>query len=156
MQSEVQVTTENKGSALAEGVRTALVVPPVMEVLATDPLFSSQQGDTLFYEMGDLKPFEIAAVKLVVRTKCDTFLLGQTLYWEAFSMLDNPCAQTQQAISEIKLSALCTGDSVQFTLKNIGDAPTQSLHQYRIIRNAEIFETNQLPQFDYKSPIFAK
>jgi uncharacterized repeat protein (TIGR01451 family) len=33
------------------------------------------------------------------------------------------------------LSAVCTGDSLRFTLKNIGNAPTQNPHEYKIIRN---------------------
>ena len=95
-----------------------------------------QQGDTLYFELGDLKPFETGTVQLRLRTKCDTFLLAQTLCWETFATLDNACPVTLPAFSEIKLSAQCLGDTmVRFTLKNIGDAPTQGPHEYRIFRN---------------------
>ncbi len=117
-------------------------MPPVFELLNTNPLISGQNGDTLYFEIGDLNPLETAQVKLTVKTKCDTFLMGQTLCWEAFAAMDNPCPTTGIAFSEIKLSAKCVGDTiVRLGLKNIGDAPTLAWHEYKIIRN-ELVEYN--------------
>lgn len=141
--SDLQVSAQNTGTILAEGVRVAAVMPPVFELLSSVPLFSAQNGDTLFFEMGDLKPFETATVQMTVKTKCDTFLLEQTLCWETFAAMDNPCPKTPIAYSEIKLSAECVGDTiVHLGLKNIGDAPTQGWHAYKIIRNDEILYDN--------------
>ncbi len=141
-QSLVQAELQNTGTVLAEGVKTAVVVPPVFELISTAPPVAAQSGDTLFFELGDLKPFEISQVRLTVKTRCDTFLLGQTLCWEAFASLENNCPPSQLANSEIKLFAQCVGDSlVRFRLKNIGSEPTQSLHEYRIFRNAEAIQT---------------
>ncbi|MBK9335743.1 MAG: DUF11 domain-containing protein [Lewinellaceae bacterium] len=140
--SNVTISTQNTGAALAEGVQIAVVVPPVFDVLATEPAAAGQSGDTLFFNSNDLAPFEKALVKLTVKTRCDTFLFGHTLCWEAFASLENACPNTLPAFSEIKLSAQCLADTaVRFTLKNIGDAPTQGPHDYRIIRNAETYET---------------
>lgn len=134
--SDLRVSTQNSGTVLAEAGKLALVMPPVFELLNTEPLMSGQNGDTLYFELGDLMPLETGQVKLTVKTKCDTFLMGQTLCWEAFAAMDNPCPPTGQAFSEIKLSAKCVGDTiVRLGLKNIGDAPTQGWHEYRIIRN---------------------
>lgn len=141
--SDLQVSAQNTGTILAEGVRIAAVMPPVFELLSSVPLFSVQNGDTLFFEMGDLKPFETATVQMTVKTKCDTFLLEQTLCWETFAAMDNPCPKTPIAYSEIKLSAECVGDTiVRLGLKNIGDAPTQGWHAYKVIRNDEILYDN--------------
>jgi len=140
--SEVQVSTQNTGSDRASEVQTAVIVPPVMEVLNTEPSPDFVSGDTLFFESGELHPFQFSVLKLQVRTRCDSFLLGQTLCWEAFSTLKNPCPTTLPAFSEIKLSAACLADTaVRFTITNIGDAPTQAPHEYRVIRNAETFQT---------------
>lgn len=134
--SDLSVAVQNTGASLAEGVKLAIVLPPVLEVLTSTPLLSTQKGDTLYFELGDLKPFETATARLTVKTKCDTFLLAQTLCVETFAALDNACPQTAIAFSQIKLSAKClNGDTVRFTLKNIGDAPTQGPHAYRIFRN---------------------
>ncbi|HRI60717.1 MAG TPA: hypothetical protein PK228_13360 [Saprospiraceae bacterium] len=140
--SEVLVSTQNTGDALAMGVQTAIVMPPVVELLSSTPSLAAQSGDTLFFEAGDLAPFEKATLKLTVKTKCDTFLFGQTLCWETFATLDNACPNTLPAFSEIKLSATCVSDSLlRFTIKNIGDAPTQGPHTYTIIRNESVFQT---------------
>lgn len=134
--SDISVAVQNTGAALAEGVKLAIVLPTVLEVLSTVPLLSGQKGDTLYLELGDLKPFETATARLSVKTKCDTFLLAQTLCVETFAALDNACPRTAIAFSRIKLSAKClNGNTVRFTLKNIGDAPTQGPHAYRIFRN---------------------
>lgn len=140
--SGVQVSTQNTGAVLAEGVKTAVVMPSVLELESSVPALSGQSGDTLLFDLGDLQPFETGVVQLTVRSKCDTFLLGQTLCWEAFSAMDNPCPVTLPAFSEIKLSAGCIGDTLlRFTIKNIGDAPTQGPHQYTLIRNETVVQT---------------
>jgi uncharacterized repeat protein (TIGR01451 family) len=141
-ESYLQVSTQNTGAVTAEGVLTALVMPPVFELLGSVPALSGQNGDTLFFEQGALKPFETARLDLTVRTRCDTFLFGQTLCWEALAYMENACASELPARSEIKLSAQCINDvTVRFTLENIGQAATQGPHEYRIIRNAELFKT---------------
>jgi len=141
--SEMEASAQNTGTFLAEGAKLAVVMPPVLELVTAVPLPSGQSGDTLYFELGDLKPFETAAARLTVKTKCDNFLLGQTLCIETFATLDNACPTTLPAHSEIKLSAECVnGNTVRFTVKNIGDAPTQGWHAYKIIRNDEILYDN--------------
>jgi uncharacterized repeat protein (TIGR01451 family) len=141
--SGIEVSTQNTGTAIAEGAKVAVVLPPVLELLASTPPFDAQSGDTLFFDLGDLLPFGKSDIKLTVRTKCDTFVLGQTLCIETFAAMDNACPTTTQPLSEIKLSAKCiNGNTVRFTVKNIGDAPTQGWHEYRIIRNDAIQYNN--------------
>ncbi len=141
--TDLEVVTQNTGAIPAQGVKVAIVLPPVLELLASAPPFDAQSGDTLFFDMGDLPTFGKANVMLTVRTKCDTFVLGQTLCIETFAAMDNACPTTTPPFSEIKLSAKCiNGNTVRFTVKNIGDAPTQGWHEYRIIRNNAIQYNN--------------
>lgn len=150
--SDVQVSLRNSGTVLAEAARAAIVMPPVFELLSSNPLANGQNGDTLFFELGDLNPFEIGTVQLTVKTKCDTFLMGQTLCWEAFAGLDNLCPNTLPPFSEIKLSAKCVDDTiVRFTIKNIGDAPTQMPHMYTIIRNETVVQTGNFSLINQQS-----
>ncbi|MEO6039622.1 MAG: T9SS type A sorting domain-containing protein, partial [Saprospiraceae bacterium] len=121
---------------LAEGVKVAVVKPFGLDIVAAVPPFSAQNGDTLYFEVGDVPPFATATVQLTVKTSCANLLIGQTLCVETFAALENACPSTLPAFSEIKLAAKCVGDTlVRFTLKNIGDAPTQNVHTYQIIRN---------------------
>ncbi|MCC6461687.1 MAG: hypothetical protein IT260_14525 [Saprospiraceae bacterium] len=140
--SYVQVSVQNTGGAPATAVQTAIVVPPVFEVLAAEPLPAGQSGDTLFFGPLDLNPFEKTSVKLRVKTKCDTFLLGQTQCWEAFALLGNACPDSGPPASEIRLAAQCLADTaIRFTLRNIGDATTQAPHQYVLYRNTTPVDT---------------
>jgi Receptor L domain len=135
--TDVRVLTENTGSVLAENAVCSVVLPSVLEIVQTIPVASGTQGDTIFFNFGDLNPFEKAPVLLRVKTRCDTFLFGHTLCLEAFSSLDNSCPTTGVSASEIKIRAACLGDTLlRFTLENIGDAPTLAPHTYRIFRNA--------------------
>lgn len=136
VESEVRASVQNLGTIPAQGSLLAVVMPPVFDLLNTLPPVSAQHGDTLYFETGDLAPFDKTQVIFTVKTKCDTFLMGQTLCWEAFAALENPCPNTAQAYSEIKLKAECIGDTiVRLSLKNIGDAPTLGWHEYTIMRN---------------------
>lgn len=141
--SDLQVSTENTGTVTAQGVKIAVVIPPVLELLASVPPLDGQQGDTLFFDLGSLDPFGKSNVILTVRTKCDTFLVGQALCIETFATLDNACPKNLPAFSEIKASAKCVdGNLVRLSLENIGDAPTQGYHAYKIIRNDLIMNDN--------------
>ncbi|MEO6040041.1 MAG: T9SS type A sorting domain-containing protein, partial [Saprospiraceae bacterium] len=134
--SSLAVSVQNSGTVLAEGAKVAVILPPGLELVSSVPLLSAQNGDTLYFEVGDLQAFETAAVQLVVKTACSAFVLGQTLCVETFSALDNPCPNTLPPASEIKLSAQCLGDTLlRFTLRNIGTAATQGWHTYKVIRN---------------------
>ncbi|MEO6039744.1 MAG: T9SS type A sorting domain-containing protein, partial [Saprospiraceae bacterium] len=140
--STAAVKVANTGTNRAEGVRTAVVMPPTLQLLTATPAPAAQNGDTLFFELGDVPPFAATTLQLTVKTDCNVFLIGQTLCLEAFAGLQNPCSITPVAFSEIKLAAACVGDTlVRFTLKNIGDAPTQALHSYQIIRNETVLST---------------
>lgn len=136
VESQVQANVTNLGSIPATGVRVAVVIPPVFDLLTIEPPVTAQSGDTLFFNLGNLPTFATKTIRMIVKTQCDTFLLGQTLCWEAFATLTNACPTDPPPASEIKLSAQCFGDSlVRFTLKNIGDAATQATHQYSIFQN---------------------
>jgi uncharacterized repeat protein (TIGR01451 family) len=140
--SDLQVFTENTGTVTAQGVKIAVVIPPVLELLASVPPLAGQQGDTLFFDLGDLAPFGKSNVTLTVKTKCDD-LVGHAICIETFATLDNACPKNLPAFSEIKASAKCIGGNlVRLSLENIGDAPTQGYHAYKIIRNDLIMNDN--------------
>jgi len=143
--SNATVTVRNTGTLVAEGVQVAVVIPSsVMELVTATPPPSTQSGDTLFFDAGALQPFAKSTISMTVKTKCDTFLIGQTLCLEAFATLDNPCPETGLAYSEVRLFSQCIGDTtVRFTLKNVGDAPTLNLHEYVIIEDEVILRSAQ-------------
>ena len=137
--STMQVVARNAGTITAEAVQLAIVMPTDLLLVSSVPTLATQNGDTLFFDLGDLSPFVAGTVNMVVRTSCDNFLIGQTLCVEAFSSLANPCASNLPAFSEVRLFSQCLNDTtVLFTLKNVGMAPTQSVHDYVIIEDEVI------------------
>ncbi|MBP6810108.1 MAG: T9SS type A sorting domain-containing protein [Saprospiraceae bacterium] len=141
--SQLEISIQNTGTVNAQGVKTALVLPSVLELLSSAPPLDAQSGDTLYFDLGELPPFREATITLTVKTKCDTFLMGQTLCIETFAKMDNACPKTIAEASEIKLSAICVGDTlVRLGLKNIGNTATQGWHEYKIIRNELVEYTN--------------
>ncbi|MFM9948742.1 MAG: T9SS type A sorting domain-containing protein [Saprospiraceae bacterium] len=138
--SDMQVEIRNVGAVVAENLEVAVVLPlTVLDVEDSSLPISAQNGDTLFFIIENLNLFETAIIDLTVRTQCDTFLFGQTLCVEAFAFASNSCPPEPETFSEIRLYSQCIDDeTVRFILKNIGNAPTQSLHEYVIIEDEVI------------------
>lgn len=140
--SDMEVLVRNTGSILAENVQLTLIKPKEIEVLSADPPLASQTGDTLVFDMGHIAPLKSVPLRITVKTNCNFPLIGRTLCFETFARTLLPCPLLPLARAEIKLGVQCLADTlVQFTIKNIGDAPTQGQYEYRILRNAEVFQT---------------
>jgi len=138
VESGLQISALNAGTVTAEAVQLALVMPPVFDLLDTDPPIAAQSGDTLFFDLGDVPKLTTRSVNVSLKTRCDTFVFGHTLCIEAFSVTKNDCPDNTPPEAEIKVRAECLGDTVvQFTVRNIGQAPTAVPHYFRIIRNAD-------------------
>ncbi|MEO6038317.1 MAG: hypothetical protein ABIQ93_07890, partial [Saprospiraceae bacterium] len=139
--SPVSVSVKNSGTTTAQNVQLAVVMPPEFDLLSALPTPAGQTGDTLFFALGSVLPLTETAVQLTGKTKCSGVPTGRTLCWAAFGTLDNACPVNPPSAAEIQLSAGCTGGKVRFVLKNVGNAPTQGLHEYAIIRNATLQNT---------------
>lgn len=137
--SVMQVDVRNLGTVNAENTQVAVVLPSVLNVLSSTWPIAAQNGGTLFFNIGNLAPFEGQLINLNVRTQCDVFLLGQTLCVEAFATAENTCLPIPLNFSEVRLFSECLDDeTVRFTLKNVGNAPTQGMHEYVIIEDEVI------------------
>ncbi|MEQ1744998.1 MAG: hypothetical protein ABMA02_06215, partial [Saprospiraceae bacterium] len=133
--SQVKIAVRNLGALPATATQTALVLPPAFSLEQADPPLAAQNGDTLFFNTGDIAPFGSAFANLTVQTRCSGFSPGQTFCWESFATAQNACAMPPPSASEIRVSSSCAGDSVVFLLKNIGTTATQGPHGYKIIKN---------------------
>ena len=135
----MEVTTRNVGTINAESVQVAVVMPVGLELGSSNPILSSQSGDTLFFNLGEIPPFRASTVHMEVKTSCTGVQMGQAICLEAFSSLTNPCSVTTPPSSEIRLFSECLSDTtVRFTIKNVGNAATQNVHDYVIIEDEVI------------------
>ncbi|HMQ46563.1 MAG TPA: hypothetical protein PKA00_03170 [Saprospiraceae bacterium] len=135
--SDIHVGINNIGFLDAENIELAVVYPSNLLTIDSSSLpILAQSGDTLFFSIDHLPYLEGTELLLRARTVCDSVLLNQTICIEAFATMANACPITAAPSSEIRLQAQCIGDTtVRFTLTNIGDAPTQSPHEYIIIED---------------------
>lgn len=142
VQSPISLSVQNIGTIPAENSLVSIVLPlDVMDIISSTLSPDWINGDTLFYSVGELDVFERRTIDLIVKTKCDTFLLGQTLCLEAFATFDNPCDPDPPIGSIITIHPECIGDTlVEFTLTNIGDVPTMNDHDYFIIEDEVILK----------------
>lgn len=143
--SDILIRAQNSGTIPAENVHLSVVIPfDLIQVDVAIPPPFAQIGDTLFFTLGELDVFEVAEVKLTVRTRCDTFLLGKTICIEAIAEMNNPCPPVLPVGSLIHTTATCLGnDTVRFTLINIGDQPTTTPHHYFIIEDIVVLMSEE-------------
>lgn len=128
------VKTQNLGAVTATSSLATVILSPLLEVVTSVPPVSGQQGDTLYFQLGSLPPFGIKTIHMTVKTKCDSVLNDRSACVEAFSTAQNNCSGGG-TYSDVRLFSQCLGDSVRFTLKNVGTGPTQGLHEYVIIED---------------------
>ena len=131
----------NIGTVLAEDVSIDLVLDYYMTYtgssLAGAPI---QTGDTLTFflndlAIGDCNNFEVY-FNLGDSTTCDSIPIGATHCIEAHIYPDSICIPTQNwSGASVEVDAICIGDSIQFTLRNVGSAPTQSGLNYIIVED---------------------
>jgi len=142
--SNIQVQIQNVGTITAENIQAAVVLPSsAIELISSSVPILMQNGDTIFFSVSNLAFFESTSIDLVVKTRCDTFLLGQTLCVEAFAYPENACPSGIESFSEIRLYSQCLDDeTVRFTIQNVGNAPTQGMHEYVIIEDEVVLMTD--------------
>lgn len=54
--SEIKISVQNRGTALAEGVKLAFVKPSGLEMLSAIPSLTGQSGDTIYFELATCCP----------------------------------------------------------------------------------------------------
>jgi hypothetical protein len=151
--SKIEITNQNVGGGIASNTKVAVVIPNTLSVVSTIPPISNTVGDTLYFDTGDLIPFQSATVTIMVHTSCDTFLLGSTLCLEAMGFLDNPCPPIQET-SDVRVYSECLSDTtVRFNLKNILGGATQNPHEYIIIEDEIVLMANPFNLGPYGSMI---
>lgn len=131
----------NIGTELAEEVSIELILDSLMTYTGSSLSgVPTQSGDTLTFaldnlDIGDCNDFEIY-FNLGDSTNCDSIPIGATHCIEAHIYPDSICIPTQNwSGASVEVDALCTGDSIQFILENVGTAPTQPGLNYIIVED---------------------
>lgn len=118
----------NRGTALAESAAVEVELPGNTTFAGSAQTFSLN-GQTVRFELGNVLPGACGSFSFAVLPACDSSVIEQTLCLTAHIFPDTICDTGNMLWSGggIAVSGLCTGDSVQFRVTNIGFGPTSAL-----------------------------
>jgi uncharacterized repeat protein (TIGR01451 family) len=126
------VSWYNQGTVKAENASIAVALPPGLDFISATHV-AEVHGDTLRFFLGDVDYLKGGSLQIEAYVDCDVVQAGQTLCSKAFIFPDTLCLRPAQwSGGRVVADARCVGDTlVEFSLTNMGDAPTQTLN-YRI------------------------
>ncbi|MEM9837012.1 MAG: hypothetical protein AAF828_10945 [Bacteroidota bacterium] len=118
--STYHVSYGNQGTVTAEGVEIEVILDPGLTYLESSLPLSSASGDTLYFTGADLPPFSRQQFTITVEVTCEGEL-GDEHCTEATITSSNDCLPVIGA--RLEVNGQCDGDSIRFTIENVGQAP---------------------------------
>lgn len=136
----------NLGTLPAPDSRLFLKLDPLISVDSASMPIAAQHGDTLEFALGDVGLNACGSVRVYGHLSCDA-VLGQAICVSAKVTPDSICAAFPAwSGATLHATANCVGDSVvDFTIKNIGDAPSTSGLEYVVIEDQVLLFQGSLP-----------
>lgn len=139
------VNYENIGAGLAEDAQVVVVLDPFFEDVAPSVAPVSVVGNVYTFNLGDLPPFSDGRIGFIFTVSCDAEI-GQSHCIDASITPDDPCfphEEWQGALVDIT-SAVCDGDTVTFTVTNIGDGQMTIPLNYVIVEDGIMLSAQPL------------
>lgn len=136
----------NLGGSAAEDAYVQIVAAhPLQLISASKPFVLS--GDTMTVQVGDVAVGGCGGFSILVEVPCDSAIIGDQLCVDAHIFPDTLCTPSMSPWSgaQIEVDAVCEGDSVRFTLRNAGSAPTAQSLDYVIIDDMVVMLQGQVP-----------
>lgn len=126
----------NIGALTATNALVQVTVDPALQVIGSDLPWTTQSGNVYTFEVGDLLPDECGDFALEVKVPCND-PVGTTYCSAAHAYPDTSCAPVLANWdgSKIEVVAACVGDSVVFTIKNVGLGNMQNELNYIVIED---------------------
>lgn len=123
--SYYQVEYCNDGTLPAIGAYVEIEFDPALEVLTSSLPWSSVDGNTYTFQLGDVAVGECGNFSVEVLVDCDSEL-GQTHCSTALIFPDDPCTTPSPLWdgSSLEVTGECDGEEVVFTITNTGNDMT--------------------------------
>lgn len=104
-------------------------------------------GDTMTVQIGDVASGQCGSFAIYIQADCNAGIIGSRVCLDGRIFPDTSCAPVSGLWSgaQIVANGVCEGDSVRFTLRNAGFAPTTEALDYVIIDDMVIMREGQLP-----------
>ena len=140
--AEYDVKYSNPGTALAKNAFVVIEMDTKLSILGSSIPWTSQTGNTLRFDLGDVTPGKEGIFKVFTAVSCDAKAIGQTYQVKAHIFPDSSCfvPHPNWDKSSIEVTGNCVGDSVRFNIINKGTAPTKANElNYEIVEDELIF-----------------
>jgi uncharacterized repeat protein (TIGR01451 family) len=124
----------NTGLDTAFGAYVTLDLDPSISFVSADISPTVSGSDSIYtFQLGNVPPFFCGSFRVISYVSCNT-VLGQTLCNEVQIFPDIPCSGAWQG-AKIEANAVCEGDSVSLTLKNVGIQNMGSQLNYIVVED---------------------
>lgn len=132
----------NNGTVAADSARIVIDLDPGL-IFEDSSIPATVDGQQLTFELGQVLPNHCGAFLFRVIPDCNTVQLGEIKCVAAHIYPDSLCGDSPPGWTgaSIELRAICTGDSILFTLYNTGKGPMQHPQEYVIIDDHVIMKS---------------
>jgi uncharacterized repeat protein (TIGR01451 family) len=140
----------NEGTVTAEDASVEVVLDPNFTYVSSSIPPASQNGNTLTFNLGDVAVNDCGNFHITANLSCDSTILGQTHCTSAHISPDSLCPPLPDPLwngSSIETDVTCNGDSVTFTITNVGTGDMPAPLSYIIIEDEIVLMSDefQLP-----------
>lgn len=135
------VTYCNLGTVPANNAYVDVTFDQFLEVDNSSLPWTSVNGDTYRFDLGNIAEGACGSFVVSVTVNCDSAVLGQTHCVEARIYPDSICEPIEPSwdFSSLELVSQCLeGDSIEFTITNIGVANMSGPSTYALVQNSTV------------------
>lgn len=131
----------NEGTATAVDAAVEVELDPYLSLQDAELPYVGLGANRYRFELGDV-PFDTCGrFNFTVYLDCDSTVLGQTHCVEAHILPDTLCYDSTANMALIEVETLCEGDSIRFSLRNVGDADMNGASEYIVIEDDVMYMT---------------
>ncbi len=147
--STYNINYGNFGSITADSAIVTVTFDALLTLESATLPYVDLGNNTWQFYLGNLAPLEQGTFQVVVEVDCAAEP-GQTHCSSASIHIANPCPESGIETAIIRVNAACEGDSVAFSIRNVGGAPMLNPAEFVIIEDLIVMRTGQfqLPSQD--------
>ncbi|MCB0556788.1 MAG: hypothetical protein KDD02_24800 [Phaeodactylibacter sp.] len=110
----------NEGAIAGEAAAVEIELDPYLSLANSELPYQALGNNRFRFELGDVPINTCGDFHFTAYLSCDGTVLGQTHCVEAHIFPDTVCIEPAISTPVVELDAGCSGDSVYFTLRNVG------------------------------------
>ncbi len=127
----------NAGTAPAPNAQVTINLSDDVAFVSSTIPGSNVGGNNWQFSVGEVQPDDCGSFSLIFHVICDSTVLGQSICATAHITPDSICtpASTSWSGAQVMVDGFCEGDSVRFTIQNIGFGDMTEEQEYIVIED---------------------